>query len=69
MEWISVNDRLPDERGKYIVAYFPAYFGNPITANGLLIGIDSFLGKTTWARHKYQKVTHWMPLPEVPNSN
>lgn len=23
--WISVNDRLPDCNGKYLVAYHPAY--------------------------------------------
>jgi hypothetical protein len=26
--WISVNDRLPDCNGKYLVAYHPAYWDN-----------------------------------------
>ena len=57
-EWISVEERLPETEGKYLVC----------TANGN-IGVGNFIdyygtGKRlcfdTWA------VTHWMPLPEPP---
>lgn len=57
-EWISVDERLPESEGKYLVC----------TSNGN-IGVGNFInyygtGKhlcfDTWA------VTHWMPLPEPP---
>jgi hypothetical protein len=57
-EWISVDERLPTNEGKYLVC----------TANGN-IGVGNFIdyygaGKRlcfdNWA------VTHWMPLPEAP---
>lgn len=57
-EWISVDDRLPETEGKYLVC----------TAN-VNIGVGNFIdyygtGKRicfdTWA------ISHWMPLPEPP---
>lgn len=64
-EWISVEDRLPDVKGEYIVAYHPCWWDN-VDYDKTLVGIDSFRGKTTWARRKFQRITHWMPLPEPP---
>lgn len=66
MEWISVKDRLPETKGQYIVAYHPSYWDN--VEEGMFVGIDSFRGKTKWAKSKYQRVTHWMPLPKRPTS-
>lgn len=63
-QWISVNDRLPKEKGEYLVAYHPCYWDN--VSEGTVVGIDSFRGKTQWAKKKYQRVTHWMPLPDPP---
>lgn len=68
MEWISVEDRLPDEAGQYLVAYHPCIWARVDTSK-TLVGMDSFRGKTTWAQRKYQRVTHWMPLPQPPNGN
>ena len=62
--WISVKDRLPNEKGIYLVTYHSYYWGNVMPE--ILIGTDTFRGKTTWAKNKYQRVTHWMPLPEPP---
>ena len=62
--WISVEDRLPPEAGEYIVAYYPCHWDwekGPIS-----VGLDSFRGKTKWAKEKYQRVTHWMEKPEPP---
>jgi len=67
-EWISVEDRLPDKKGEYIVAYHPCHWDN-VNYDQTLVGIDSFRGKTTWSRHKFQRVTHWMPLPSVEGLN
>lgn len=63
-EWVSVEDRLPDTAGEFLVVYHPCY-GDKVTSE-IRVGIDSFRGKTTWAKRKYQRVTHWMPLPEPP---
>lgn len=64
-EWISVKDRLPESKGQYIVAYHPCYWNN-VQENTICVGMDSFMGKTRWAKNKFQRVTHWMPLPEPP---
>lgn len=64
-EWISVKDRLPGSKGQYIVAYHPCYWNN-VQENTICVGMDSFMGKTGWAKNKFQRVTHWMPLPEPP---
>lgn len=67
--WISVEDRLPERKGVFLVAYHPCHWDNisPETE----VGIDTFRGgksmsNKAWARNKYQRVTHWMPLPEPP---
>lgn len=67
--WTSVNDRLPEERGQYVVAYHPCYWDS--VSPEIEVGIDSFRGgknKTNkvWAKNKYQRVIAWMPLPEPP---
>lgn len=59
-EWISVEDRLPDRSGKYLVATFDRRVG---------IGnlIDCYCdGDLSFDNYK---VTHWMPLPDAPNLN
>ena len=65
-EWISVEDRLPDKPGEYLVAYHPCHWVQNADYSITQVGIDNFRGKTSWARQKYQFVTHWMPLPEPP---
>lgn len=62
--WISVEDFLPDKPGTYLVAYHPCYWDRVSTE--IDVGVDSFRGKSSWAKKKYQRVTHWMPLPDAP---
>lgn len=64
-EWVSVKDRLPDEKGRYLVAFYPCQWDH-VSKTALYTGIDTFRGKAAWAKRKYQKVTHWMPLPQPP---
>jgi hypothetical protein len=64
--WISVEERLPEAAGNYIVAYHPCYWDD-VKYQVTNVGIDAFRGKTTWAKNKHQRVTHWMPLPEPPD--
>lgn len=67
-KWISVEERLPEEAGEYIVAYHPCYWDS-VNTKCTKVGIDNFRGKTTWAKKKFQRVTHWMPLPEPPKED
>jgi hypothetical protein len=62
---IPVAERLPEKAGEYLVAYYPCYWEH-IHHDTILIGLDTFRGKTAWAKRKHQKVTHWMPLPQPP---
>lgn len=59
--WIPCNERLPEEKGEYLVTYHPCYWD--IVEPEVRVGIDTFRGKTSWAKKKYQKVIAWKPLP------
>ena len=61
-EWISVNDRLPEEKVDCIVHYKHAYCDND---DYWAIGICFYDGEKFQMDLSY-KVTHWMPLPKPP---
>ena len=71
-EWISVNDRLPDETGRYLAVkkrIAPDEFGGNRTDIVILrffVG-DGFRMPThipDWINGEInEEVTHWMPLP------
>lgn len=63
--WIPVEERLPEEKGEYLVTFQPCYWDN-VQYDKIFVGIDTFRGKTTWAKKKYQRVVAWQPLPEPP---
>ena len=50
--WIPVSKKLPDEKGEYLVTYHPC-FHDRIEWECTKVGLDSFRGKSTWARKKY----------------
>lgn len=62
--WVLCSDRLPDEKGVYLVTYYSCYH-QYVDETVKKVGIDTFRGKTTWAKKKYQKVIAWQPLPEA----
>ena len=64
-QWHRVEEELPKEAGEYIVAYHPCWW-NDVKTSVTEIGIDTFRGKTSWAKRKFQRVTHWMEKPEPP---
>lgn len=66
--WHRVEDGLPKEAGEYIVAYHPCYWDD-VKTKATKVGIDNFRGKSAWAKKKFQRVTHWMPLPEPPKED
>lgn len=61
-QWIPCSERLPEEKGEYLVTYHPCYWDN--VWDDIKVGIDSFRGKTAWAKKKHQRVIAWMPLPK-----
>lgn len=60
--WIPIEERVPKKSGTYLVTYHPCYWGQ--VNKDVVVGIDTFRGKTSWAKNKYQNVIAWMPLPE-----
>ena len=61
-EWISVDERLPEEKVNCIVHYKHAYCDND---DYWAIGICFYDGEKFQMDWSY-KVTHWMPLPQPP---
>ena len=61
-EWISVEDRLPDESGMYIVT---ANDGHAQRVSFVLWQKRNRIWNLTGAR-SYWKVTHWQPMPQPP---
>lgn len=74
-EWISVDDRLPDETGRYLAVkkrIAPDEFGGnrtDIVILRFLVG-DGFRMPThipDWINEEInEEVTHWMPMPVPP---
>ena len=73
-EWISVNDRLPDETGRYLTVKkrtAPDDFGGNRTDIVILrFFVDDGFRMPThipdWINEAInEKVTHWMPLPST----
>lgn len=61
-EWISVNDRLP-EIGEEVLIAFSDY---DLMVGELLPDGQGFANP--YERVNYKIVTHWMPLPQKPES-
>ena len=62
-EWISVKDRLPEEKGRYLTAN--KRFGDKIVV------FDLWFGGGFWYVDEEDnvfdfEVTHWMPMPNPP---
>jgi len=75
MNWISVKEKLP-EQGKDVLIFAPALRAVHGIAVGFLMGknnrwriiydLPKEMGHH--AADGFSPVTHWMPLPEIPNS-
>ena len=64
-EWISVDDRIPEEKANCIVYYQHAYCDND---GYWAIGICFNDGEKFQINPAY-KVTHWMSLPKLPKES
>ena len=60
--WIPCSQEPPDTPGEYLVTYHPCYWDD--VKPEIKVGFDSFRGKSSWAKKKYQKVIAWKPKPE-----
>jgi len=62
MEWISVNDRLPESRDAVLIL---TSYNKQATAY-MVDRTKPDYGWLDWMRpqHSYGSVTHWMPLPK-----
>ena len=76
-QWISVEDRLPDKTGKYLVFYHEWSDGAFLpTYEDCTIRTMRFMNNNKWRypvcidkrceADTHREVTHWMPLPEPP---
>ena len=77
-EWISVEDKLPEESGCYLVVYRDKYNGSISIAFDMYVKCNvgewwesefacDITKQFLWAtRLQEQEVTHWMPLPQPP---
>ena len=63
MEWINVDDRLPEEYER-VLSYNSWH--EKIKVDYIVFAPDPIWACTL--AHQ-MKVTHWMPLPEAPNPN
>lgn len=63
--WVSMDDFLPPGGGEYLTAYHPCHWDH-VDEGVTFIDVDTWRGKTTWAKRKYHHVTHWMPMPPKP---
>ena len=61
IEWISVEERLPETNGKVLACDSD---GDISTATFARVGMQGLW--FTSAIGRYQAITHWMPLPEGP---
>ena len=77
-EWISVEDRLPDETGRYLAVkkrIAPDDFGGNRTDIVIIRffiddGFRMPIHIPDWINKKInEEVTHWMPLPEPPKGD
>ena len=76
-KWISVQDRLPEKTGSYLVFYHEWSGGAFLpTYDDCTIRVMRFLNSQKWCypvcvdkrceADTNREVTHWMPLPEPP---
>ena len=72
-EWISVEDRLPEKDGCYIVTACDegCSCGDGIWYDTVVIEAEHYKGEWSWNENGTEYditdlVTHWMPLPEMP---
>lgn len=63
--WADANTRPPEKDGEYLCVYvFDAFPGNKTVGKKRYSPAGEYTGFESWLD---QTVTHWMPLPDLPN--
>ena len=65
-EWISVEDRLPEKGGTYLVHYHDDVIGEYVITRNFWENPKKFAPMEYFEEHTGRKALHWMPLPEAP---
>ena len=73
-QWISVDERLPDKEGKYLVTVYDGITPNvlyfykryPYCNRGIRTDRPVWCDCDNYVDFEEDSVTHWMPLPEPP---
>lgn len=63
-EWISVDDRLPEENGRYLVCVNVSHLA--FTSLTIIVVMEYGKNHGFYLQNETETVTHWMPLPEAP---
>ena len=66
MEWISVEDRLPEEN-ELVLMWEPDFGEKGVVENGYFTEDKVF--SDSYGELNNDVVTHWMPLPPPPDTN
>lgn len=64
MEWVSVNDRLPDKEGVYLVCTSEMGNGKPLVIAAWWSIQNKCFERLPWTIS--DAVTHWIPMPQPP---
>ena len=67
--WIKVNDRFPNETALLATKSKMVVIGDYYDGQWRVNGHWSHNGSTWISEYKFDDITHWMPLPELPNNN
>lgn len=65
-KWISCEDKLPETSGRYFVYTENIAGYNPLKNREFIA--DFFGGEWIFTGWEYNRVTHWLPLPQKPES-
>lgn len=63
--WTRVEDGRPTESGEYLTAFRYVIYDDKLS-DDIHVGLDSFRGKTEWAKKANRRVLAWMPKPAPP---
>ena len=63
-EWISVDERLPEENGRYLVCVNVSHLA--FTSLTIIAVMEYGKNHGFYLYSEDEPVTHWMPLPEPP---
>ena len=65
-EWISVEDRLPDENNDEFICYVSNKNDKSVDFVSAFVYENGEFGDTKYGNNFNKWLTHWMPLPEPP---